>query len=364
MTIQVDNALPPNVVEIGNEITQGVVDGLMSATPAPTSANPYATKLQLDGKLSLTGGTITGSVDLAEPSSNLILRVFNNGLSSQNHTDIYGGEIQINDGNTLFLFGSYIEFPDGSIQTSAPDVPTFATTAEAQAGTSTTTVINPATLREMLMTSNVTKINSSMITSTTGTGGTNDGTGTDFQRLTCPNSAANVIVTRYRTINVQKGSSLSANMSFANGVALAFRLSLGSTTGTDPNSTGVIAIGEGTVQTAVFPTVRSIGIQLNYGSNIKILAHDGTTLTTYTTSTSVASLYLNASDFLLTNDYATGTVTLYLNGTSIGSTTGGVTSHASGFNARNQFNARAFNQSVPSGGQLSFTIFGATAIIL
>jgi hypothetical protein len=240
----------------------------------------------------------------------------------------------------------------------------YATTAEAQAGTSTTTVISPSTLREMLMTSNVTKLNNVGYTSfTTGTGGTNDNPA-DFIRLTCPNSAANVVTGRSRTVNIQKGGNLSANMSFANGVALQFRLSLGSTTGTDPNSTGVIAIGEGSISTAVLPSVRSIGVQLNYGSNIKILAHDGTTLTTYTTSTSVASLYLNACDFLLTNDYATGTVTLYLNGVSIGSTTGGVTTHASGFNGRNQFNARAFNQSVPSGSQLNFIIYSGTAIVL
>ena len=49
MTIQVDNALPPNVVEIGNEITQGVVDGLMSASPSASSSNPYATVNGISG---------------------------------------------------------------------------------------------------------------------------------------------------------------------------------------------------------------------------------------------------------------------------------------------------------------------------
>jgi hypothetical protein len=240
----------------------------------------------------------------------------------------------------------------------------YATTAQAQAGTSTTTVISPATLREMLMTSNVTKLNSGILASTTGTGGTNDTAGYDFIRLACPTSASGVVVSRYRAVNMQKGGNLSANMSFANGVALQFRLSTTSQTGADPNSTGYIGIGEGGITTAVLPSVRSIGVQLNHGSNIKILAHDGTTLTTYTTTTSVNSLYLNATDFLLTNDYATGTVTLYINGVSVGSTTGGVTSFASGFNGRNNFNARAFNTSVPSGSQLGFVIYSGTAIVL
>jgi hypothetical protein len=63
MTIQVDNALPPNVVEIGNEITQGVVDGLMSASPSPSSSNPYATVNGISGVyLPLAGGTMTGDI--------------------------------------------------------------------------------------------------------------------------------------------------------------------------------------------------------------------------------------------------------------------------------------------------------------
>lgn len=346
MTIQVDNALPPNVVEIGNEITQGVVDGLMSASPAPSSSNPYFTK---------AGGTLTGnlSVGVAGADTTMFFEI-GSGLYVLNQE----GDQQI------YLTSNQINFPDNTVQTTAAVAPTFATTAQAQAGTSTTTVINPATLREMLMTSNVTKLNNVGLTGfTTGTGGTNDNP-VDFIKLTCPNSAANVVVGKSRSIYVQKASSQSANMSFANGVALQFRLSTVSTTGTDPNSTGVIAIGEGSITTAVLPSVRSIGVQLNFGSNIKILAHDGTTLTTFTTSTSVASLYINACDFLLTNDYATGTVTLYLNGTSIGSTTGGVTTHASGFNARNQINVRAFNASVPSGAQLGFLVYNGTAIVL
>ncbi|CAB5178544.1 hypothetical protein UFOVP157_10 [uncultured Caudovirales phage] len=63
MTIQVDNALPPNVVEIGNEITQGVVDGLMSASPSPSSSNPYATIGNLSF-LPLAGGTMNSNVSI------------------------------------------------------------------------------------------------------------------------------------------------------------------------------------------------------------------------------------------------------------------------------------------------------------
>jgi hypothetical protein len=240
----------------------------------------------------------------------------------------------------------------------------YATTAEAQAGTSTTTVVNPATLREMLMTSNITRFSSGIIATTSGTGGTNDGGGYDWIRLVCPNSASGVYVSRGRAINMQRGGSLSANMTWTNGVAFYFRLSTTSTTGADPNSTGYIGIGESQTNIATLPTVRSMGVQLNHGSNIKIVVHDGTTLTTYTTSTTVNSLYLNATDFLLTNDYATGTVTLYINGVSVGSTTGGVSSNSGGYNGRSQFCARAFNASVPSGTQLGFIIYGGTTIVL
>jgi hypothetical protein len=67
--------------------------------------------------LPLTGGTVTGSVTLAETDSNLQLNVSN---GNAGRTEIYGGEIQVIDGSsTLYLFNDRIEFPNGSIQTTA-----------------------------------------------------------------------------------------------------------------------------------------------------------------------------------------------------------------------------------------------------
>ncbi|CAB5238400.1 hypothetical protein UFOVP144_54 [uncultured Caudovirales phage] len=100
MTIQVDNALPPNVVEIGNEITQGVVDGLMSASPAPSSANPYATIGNLSF-LPLAGGIIGDQVGNGEKitftAGGIILT---NEDGDYNNTGIGRGGISFHDDGT------------------------------------------------------------------------------------------------------------------------------------------------------------------------------------------------------------------------------------------------------------------------
>jgi len=246
----------------------------------------------------------------------------------------------------------------GAVSTDA-----YATTTQAQAGTSTTTVINPSTLRDTVFTPNISKIVTGWTSATLGTGGTNN-TINDFNQLGGPISALGTYVTKYRPTNIQRGGSLSRDFDWSKRMELSFRIWLTTTTGTDPNSTGVISLGEnGSSNQAGLPNVRSIGVQLNYGSNIKILAHNGTSLTTFTTSTTVASLYLSAADIVLTSDPATGTVTCFLNGTSIGSTTGGPTTDGGGFTARNNIVNKIFNSSVPSGTQLGFYVAGTTSFV-
>jgi hypothetical protein len=100
MTIQVDNALPPNVVEIGNEITQGVVDGLMSASPSPSSSNPYVTVNGLGSMayLPLAGGLIGNQATNEEHiqfTAGSIVLSYNDG--DYNNTNIQRGGISFHD---------------------------------------------------------------------------------------------------------------------------------------------------------------------------------------------------------------------------------------------------------------------------
>lgn len=62
MGADIENGIPSNVVEIGNEITQGVVDAL-NAAPSPTATNRFAVVNDLNLKANLNGATFTGKIN-------------------------------------------------------------------------------------------------------------------------------------------------------------------------------------------------------------------------------------------------------------------------------------------------------------
>jgi hypothetical protein len=233
----------------------------------------------------------------------------------------------------------------------------YATTAQAEAMTSTSTVLSPARFRDAYFTANVTKPNTSTwLTGTSGTGGINDGGNGDFRRLQGPTSAANTIVRASHLTNFRRGGDYNSNINWTKYNALYFRLRQ---SGADTNSTFIITLGETDVGAAnADPAVRCVGIKFNYGAVVKILAHNGTTLvqpsTSYTPATS------SGIDFLIVSD-GSGTVEVFADGVSIGTTTGGPTTLLSGTAQQQCINARVFNNSTPSGSQLSIYIGGVTA---
>jgi hypothetical protein len=233
----------------------------------------------------------------------------------------------------------------------------YATTAQAEAMTSTSTVLSPARFRDAYFTANVTKPNTSTwLTATTGTGGLNDGGNGDFRRLQGPTSAANTIVRASHVTNYRRGGDFNSNIDWTKYNALYFRLRQN---GADTNSTFIITLGEDSNGAGnADPAGRCVGIKFNYGGVVKILAHNGTTLvqpsTSYTPST------LSGIDFLIVSD-GSGTIEVFANGTSIGTTTGGPTTLLAGTAQQQCINARVFNNSTPSGTQLSVYIGGVTA---
>ncbi len=62
MGADIETGIPANVVEIGNEITQGVVDAL-NAAPSPTAVNRFALINDLNLKANLSGATFTGKIN-------------------------------------------------------------------------------------------------------------------------------------------------------------------------------------------------------------------------------------------------------------------------------------------------------------
>ena len=235
----------------------------------------------------------------------------------------------------------------------------YATTAQAEAMTSATTVLSPARFRDAYFTANVSKPNTSTwLTGTSGTGGLNDSGTWDFRRLEGPTSAANTYVRCDHGTNFGKGRNFNGNIDWTKYNALYFRIT--QYAGADANSIFRAVLGEASGTNTGDPTVRSVGIRFNGTGAIKILAHNGTTLTTYTTSTSLTTS--SSTDILIVSD-GSGTVEVFANGTSIGTTTGGPTTLLAGTAQQSGINYRIENNNTPSGTQVKTIISGTTAYI-
>jgi hypothetical protein len=233
----------------------------------------------------------------------------------------------------------------------------FATTAESEAMTSTTAVLSPARFRDGYFTANITKPNTSTwLTGTLGTGGLNDSGTWDFRRLEGPTSAANTYVRCDHGTNFGRGRTYNSNLDWSKYNAFQFRITQYG--GTDSNSIFRAVLGEPSGTNTGDPTVRSVGIRFNGTGAIKILAHNGTTLTTYTTSYSLT--VSSATDILVVSD-GSGTVTVYADGVSIGSTTGGPTTLLAGTASQSAICYRIENNSTPTATQVKTIIAGTTA---
>jgi hypothetical protein len=225
--------------------------------------------------------------------------------------------------------------------------------------TSTSTVLSPARFRDAYFTANVTKPNTSTwLTGTSGTGGLNDSGTWDFRRLEGPTSAANTYVRCDHGTNFGKGRNYNGNIDWTKYNALYFRIT--QYAGADANSIFRAVLGEPSGTNTGDPTVRSVGIRFNGTGAIKILAHNGTTLTTYTTSTSLTTS--SATDILIVSD-GSGTVEVFANGTSIGTTTGGPTTLLAGTASQYGICYRIENNNTPSGTQVKAIMAGTTAYL-
>ena len=374
MTIQVDNALPPNVVEIGNEITQGVVDGLMSASPSASSANPYATEDLLDGKLSLTGGTLTGGIKIDSGAGVQITNA--NYIDYPDHfsylnINYYGLSCE-GDQDPFYLEGYYgltftngcgysrngITFSDSTVQTTAavsPDLTgyltkadnlasvvssssartnlglgavstdAYATTAQAQAGTSTTTVISPATLLDAKYFGGgkfLTGITWS--TATSGTGASAGANGINARVVTAPTTAIGYAQNHGAILNNSRGGLYNGGIDWSKRIVFGGRINRNTTT-PDTNTAFRFSLGRFSAQVPsdILSTDKQVGIKVSGSGAIILYAANGSALSTVTSSFTPTNG--SAYDVVITSDGA-GNVTLFVNGSSVATSTGGPTS--------------------------------------
>ena len=377
MTIQVDNALPPNVVEIGNEITQGVVDGLMSASPAPSSGNPYATIGNLTF-LPLAGGSLNTNANISVSSTldvdnNFTTSIFNSsgltvktnngdsgiarfystyilgtGFGGESNNNFYlstgsvngstyeGSKWQLSstdvsgytyDGgyNLIWSLGnSGITFPDSTVQTTAATAPTFATDAQVIAGTSASTVLSPAQSQVGLRNWVVpTTLTTSVATGTV----TSTGFGSRCQLTATASGQYAIVYPSNSSIATFTNSGANyTDSNFSKRIKICGRIYCSMTAGL--NAYYAWGRSNNTPSTIGSPVVKGFGIRIQGTGAVELQVHNGTTLTNVTSSFTPTT---NQVFDCLIDSIGDGNVNLYINGALVATSSAGATGTQAGF---------------------------------
>jgi hypothetical protein len=202
----------------------------------------------------------------------------------------------------------------------AGGVLTFATTAQAQAGTSTTTVISPATLLDAKYFQGGVTMNTILwSTATSGAGaGANQQNG-NGRLNTAPTTAIGYAVASAPVVNTSRGLGYASAYDFSKRVVFGSRIAR-NVVSPDANSVWRLSIGK-FVATATIGDLAGRGLMIKVAGSgaLQLLVHNGTALTTTTSSftPSNASTY----DVIVVSDGA-GNATLYVNGSSVATSSG------------------------------------------
>lgn len=260
MSLKLQPNIPANVVEIGNEVTQGVIDGLNAAS-SPSTGNPIITASAVTANVAAASTTVAGKVELA-------------------------------------------------------------TTSEAVAGTSSTFAVTPSGLSMAIGDPDRHYSNlNAFVAATIGTGASTLQT-LNSKRVLAPTSAVGYATLYQGHYIARRGAGGSAGIDWSKRIELDFRLVIPGAS-SDANSVGRVILGKASNSgVAGDPSVAAMGIRFTNGGNFVILAHDGTTLSTTTTSTAITGNI--AVDISLVSN-GSGTIELFVNGVSAGTRTGGPT---------------------------------------
>jgi hypothetical protein len=199
----------------------------------------------------------------------------------------------------------------------------LATDAEAQTGTSTTLAVTPKGIESALSDQDFWDFQTN--TFTAATSGAGAGTSQIFQakKVDAPTSVAGHGILYNGIYIVSRDSAANSSASWGKRYSLSFRcVHIGSSI--DSASVARVLFGKGSAVTTPGLSTRGFGIEYSPGNALKVLAHNGTSLTTYSTSHTVGTT-IASIDITLTLA-ANGTVECFVNGSSVGSTTGGPTS--------------------------------------
>jgi hypothetical protein len=191
----------------------------------------------------------------------------------------------------------------------------YATTAQAQAGTSTTTVISPSTLLDARYLAGARFIGYTTWTaSTSGTGAT---AGTAFVKvINAPTSAIGFGQSYVAPQNGQRGEVFASGIDFRKTVIFGGRFCRTQSATIDSNSIFRSNVGRAIpLTTAGDLSTRGIGIRIVGDAGVlELQVHNGTTL--YNVASSFTPVYNEAFDVVVISDGA-GNATLYVNGSSV-----------------------------------------------
>lgn len=257
------------------------------------------------------------------------------------------------DNDTSVATTAFVNAYCPTASTTAAGKVELATVTEAMAGTSATLAVTPAGLEDSLSDQDFWDFQTTApVASTSGTGAATAQTG-NTRKVDAPTSAAGNAILRSGLLLPARGVSNNASALWGKRYSLTFRcVHIGSSI--DANSVGRVLYGKGSATTTAGLAVRGFGIEYSSGNALKILAHNGTTLTTYSTSHTVSTSN-QAIDVKVTLA-ADGTVECFVNGSSVGSTSGGP---SSGSNANgNALHIEAENTTTITGTAIQFVVAG------
>jgi hypothetical protein len=225
----------------------------------------------------------------------------------------------------------------------------YATTAQAQAGTSTTTVINPSTLLDAKYFSGGKYLTAiAWSSATSGVGASASGSGINGRLLTAPTTATGNALQYGSISNASRGNAYGYGFDFSKRFTFGFRLARNVTS---PDSNSVFRAKFGAINANIGDiSARGIEVKVSGSGALQLLVHNGTTLTT--ASSSYTPTNATAFDVVGISD-GSGNATLYVNGSSVATSTGAATTTASG---SQYVNCEVENTSTIPSGAMSMNV--------
>jgi hypothetical protein len=202
----------------------------------------------------------------------------------------------------------------------------FATTAEAQAGTSTTTVISPSTLLDAkYFQGGKSMVQITWSTSVSGTGASASAQNANARLNAAPTTATGYAIASAFIANNSRGSTRDSGFDFSKRVQFGVRVARNVAS---PDSASVFrfSIGKNSATDASDLSARGLMIKVAGSGALQLLVHNGTALSTATSSFTPANG--QAYDVIVTSDGA-GNCALFVNGSSVATSTGGPTTAGS-----------------------------------